>query len=232
MKRGFLWKFLSEEIFSVSLFIGRVNRKGRVTAGQIADCGFPLPRWQRYFEFIFKNTRRHSICPYGNKNKLNEISAHLENLFGGDTKRSLGRKRGMKRHRQLREEGSGNAGRSPPIAQRETHERVRPFAPLAPTLFARRGDQPRRAIRWRTRRTRRTGPSARERRGRHRQLREEGSGNAGRSPPPSRRERRTKGYAHSRHSPQHYSLDAVTSPVARYDGGQGERGARARQRAL
>jgi hypothetical protein len=44
---------LSEEIFSVSLFIGRVNRKGRVTAGQIADCGFPLPRWQRYFEFIF-----------------------------------------------------------------------------------------------------------------------------------------------------------------------------------
>jgi hypothetical protein len=49
LKRGFLWKFLSEEIFSVSLFIGRVNRKGRVTAGQIADCGFPLPRWQRYF---------------------------------------------------------------------------------------------------------------------------------------------------------------------------------------
>ena len=108
------WKFLSEEIFSVSLFIGRVNRKGRVTAGQIADCGFPLPRWQRYFEFIFKNTRRHSSCPYGNKRNLNEISAHLENLFGGDTKRSLGRKRGMKRHRQLREEGSGNAGRSPP----------------------------------------------------------------------------------------------------------------------
>jgi hypothetical protein len=48
LKRGFF-----EEIFSVSLFIGRVNRKGRVTAGQIADCGFPLPRWQRYFEFIF-----------------------------------------------------------------------------------------------------------------------------------------------------------------------------------
>ena len=114
LKRGFLWKFLAEEIFSVSLFIGRVNRKGRVTAGQIADCGFPLPRWQRYFEFIFKNTRRHSNCPYGNKRNLNEISAHLENLFGGDTKRSLAGKRGMKRHRQLREEGSGNAGRSPP----------------------------------------------------------------------------------------------------------------------
>ena len=150
----------------MSLFIGRVNRKGRVTAGQIADCGFPLPRWQRYFEFIFKKT--HAVV----------LFAHTEIKI--------------------------NLPRSRPISKI--------YSAVTRTdetkLGKKKGDET---------------PSELTRRRR---------GNAGRSPPPSRRERRTKGYAHSRHSPQHYSLDAVTSPVARYDGGQGERGARARQRAL